>query len=52
MVLKGVSHEYDWRFLKNHLQEGEIPVFSDTASTNKAVSYTHLDVYKRQIPFS
>jgi len=37
MVLKGVSHEYDWRFLKNHLQEGEIPVFSDTASTNKVL---------------
>ena len=37
MVLKGVSHEYDWKFLKHHLQEGEIPVFSDTASTNKVL---------------
>lgn len=37
MVLKGVSQEYDWGFLKNHLQEGEIPVFSDTASTNRTL---------------
>lgn len=37
MVLKGVAHEYDWTFLKRHLQEGEIPVFSDTASTNKVL---------------
>ena len=37
MVLKGVSEEYDWEFLKNHLQEGEIPVFSDTASTNRTL---------------
>lgn len=37
MVLKGVSQEYDWKFLKNHLQEGEIPVFSDTASTNRTL---------------
>lgn len=37
MVLKGVSHEYDWTFLKKHLLEGEIPVFSDTASTNRTL---------------
>lgn len=37
MVLKGVSEEFDWEFLKNHLQEGEIPVFSDTASTNRTL---------------
>lgn len=37
MVLKGVSQEYDWDFLKKHLQEGEIPVFSDTASTNRTL---------------
>ena len=35
MVLKGVALEYDWSFLKKHLQEGEIPAFSDTASTNR-----------------
>lgn len=37
MVLKGVASEYDWTFLKKHLLEGEIPVFSDTASTNRTL---------------
>ena len=37
MVLKGVAQEYDWAFLKKHLQEGEIPMFSDTASTNRTL---------------
>lgn len=37
MVLKGVSQEYDWTFLKKHLQEGEIPMFTDTASTNRTL---------------
>ena len=37
MVLKGVSQEYDWTFLSKHLQEGEIPAFSDTASTNRTL---------------
>lgn len=37
MVLKGVSEEYDWTFLQKHLQEGEIPIFSDTASTNRTL---------------
>ena len=37
MVLKGVSQEYDWAFLKKHLQEGEIPAFSDSASTNRTL---------------
>ena len=37
MVLKGVSQEYDWSFLRKHLQEGEIPAFSDTASTNRTL---------------
>ena len=34
MVLKGVAGEYDWNFIKKHLQEGVIPEFTDTASTN------------------
>lgn len=34
MMLKGVAQEYNWAFLKKHLQEGEIPQFTDTASTN------------------
>lgn len=37
MVLKGVGGEYDWDYLKKHLVEGEIPAFSDTASTNRVL---------------
>lgn len=37
MVLKGVAEEYDWTFLRNHLIEGEIPVFSDTASSQRVL---------------
>ena len=37
MVLKGVSQEYDWTFLKEHLQEGEIPAFTDSTSTNRTL---------------
>ena len=37
MVLKGVAEEYDWDFLRKHMQEGEIPAFSDTASSNRTL---------------
>lgn len=37
MVLKGVGGEYDWEYLRNHLVEGEIPAFTDTASTNRVL---------------
>lgn len=37
MVLKGVAEEYDWDFLRKHLQEGEIPAFTDTASSNRTL---------------
>ena len=37
MVLKGVAEEYDWDFLSKHLQEGEIPAFSDTVSSNRTL---------------
>lgn len=37
MALKGVSQEYNWHFLKEHLQEGEIPLFSDTVASNKVL---------------
>lgn len=37
MVLKGVSQEYDWTFLRKHLLEGEIPSFTDSASTNRTL---------------
>ncbi len=35
VMFKGVGPEYDLNFLSQHLLEGEMPVFSDTASTNK-----------------
>lgn len=37
MVLKGVAQEYDWTFLRKHLLEGEIPMFSDSVSTNRTL---------------
>lgn len=37
MLLKGVGPEYDRRFLRQHLVEGECPQFSDSASTNRVV---------------
>lgn len=37
MVLKGVGPEFDPQFMKEHLLEGEIPVFSDSVSTNKVL---------------
>ena len=35
VLFKGVGPEYDMTFLKQYLVDGEIPVFSDTTSTNK-----------------
>ena len=37
MVLKGVGPEFDPRFLQEYLVEGEIPVFSDSVSTNQVL---------------
>lgn len=37
MVLKGVGQEFDASFLKAHLQEGEVPAFTDSVSTNKVL---------------
>lgn len=37
MVLKGVGPEFDAAFFRQHLLEGEIPAFSDSASTNRVV---------------
>ncbi len=34
MVLKGVGQEFDPRFMKEYLVEGEIPAFSDSVSSN------------------
>ena len=37
MVLKGVGPEFDPHFIKEYLVEGEIPVFSDSVSTNQVL---------------
>jgi lipoprotein-releasing system permease protein len=37
MVVKGVGQDYDLSFLQAHLQEGEMPAFTDSASTQQAV---------------
>lgn len=37
MVLKGVGPEFDSRFIKEYLLEGEIPAFSDSVSSNKVL---------------
>lgn len=37
MVLKGVGPEFDASFFRDHLVEGEIPIFSDSVSTNQVV---------------
>lgn len=37
MVLKGVGPEFDPSFMKKYLLEGEIPVFSDSVSSNQVL---------------
>ncbi len=37
MVLKGVGAEFDAGFFRDHLLEGEIPVFSDSVSSNEVL---------------
>lgn len=37
MVLKGIGHEYNTSFFRDHLIEGEFPQFSDSASSNRVV---------------
>lgn len=37
MVLKGVGPEFDSRFIKEYLIEGEVPVFSDSVSGNQVL---------------
>ena len=37
MVLKGIASDYDLAYLRRHLEEGEIPAFSDTVSTNSVI---------------
>ena len=37
MVLKGVGEDYDLEFLTRHIEDGEMPAFSDTVSSNSVV---------------
>ena len=37
VVFKGIGPEYDLDFLRQNLVEGEMPLFSDTASTNRVL---------------
>lgn len=37
MVLKGVGQEYDLDFLKSYMVEGEVPIFSDSLSSNQVL---------------
>lgn len=37
VILKGIGEDYDKSFFKEHIIEGEMPHFTDTASTNKIV---------------
>ncbi|EJX05323.1 efflux ABC transporter, permease protein, partial [gut metagenome] len=37
MILKGIGADYDLTFFRQHLLEGEIPVFSDSISSNRVV---------------
>lgn len=37
MMLKGVAQEYDWTYLKAHLQEGDIPELTDSAASNEVL---------------
>ena len=59
----GLIHEYgvklvfvtmgkDGCYFVNPVASGVLPTFTDvkTVDTTGAVSYTHLDVYKRQVP--
>lgn len=37
MVLKGVGQEYDLTYISQHVIDGEIPLFTDTAATNRVM---------------
>jgi lipoprotein-releasing system permease protein len=37
MVLKGVGQEYDLSFLRQHLEEGDLPAFADSVASQQAV---------------
>jgi lipoprotein-releasing system permease protein len=35
IILKGVTKNYDWKFVSGYLQEGTVPVFEDSVSSDK-----------------
>ncbi|MGZ3861573.1 MAG: ABC transporter permease [Bacteroidia bacterium] len=35
IILKGVDKNYDWKFIKQYLREGAIPVYNDSISSDK-----------------
>lgn len=37
VVFKGVDNDYDWRFFKQYLQEGDTLIVNDSAKTNNVV---------------
>ena len=37
VVLKGVGHDYDWRFLQDYLREGEILTLTDSIRSNNVL---------------
>lgn len=37
MILKGIGADYDLTFFRQHLVEGELPVFSDSVSSNRVL---------------
>ena len=37
IIFRGVDGGYDWRYLKSHMVEGDIPVTGDSASSNQIV---------------
>ena len=50
MVLKGIGQDYDTKFLKKNMIEGEIPAFSDTVSSQKVlISKTNANKLKLKI---
>ena len=42
IMLKGIGNNYDTSFFASYIEEGEIPLFSDTAASNKILLSRHL----------
>jgi lipoprotein-releasing system permease protein len=37
IVLKGINQKYDLNYLKNNLVRGEVPIYNDSTTSNKAI---------------